>query len=752
MPARKVQGEGTLSWAASAAAAVSAALAVTAVAAPLGYLPREILAASLAAGATASLALVIALSRRQQRRRGELDQRQRALFSAGEAFAEAQNEVAVAQALVDAAGDAFDATLAWVARWDAGELRAVPVAARAATPELLTRMPTAFVLAADADQSEDPLATCLAQGRSRLISDEHLTTLSSGWATLAHKGRCRSALLLPLRAGKEIWGVATICNAYPPPPETRRLLQTLSRRAGHTLTNLKHRHATISDNTVRREKERAALLDDAAAVAISASEAPSMLRQVLDVIARAEGLVLSHRDGFILTPSAGAPTRFVSAPSPRPASGFVRIKAPAACGNENFGELAVSLRPDIAESERAAVEAWLGRIAMIAALGLARLRGDEGLTASEARYRSILEALGIGYFEVSRSGRFTYANEPAARIFGHTPHELLGATFRTFVDAATQKWLYDIYGAAWRSGGTALADGYPVHRADGSTRLVSSSAVVRHGPLGDAVGFRGILVDETERHLTEQRLRENESLFRALAESSPVAILMHQDFHWIFANGAAETLTGFEREQLVGRPILEVVAPEARAITREQAAARVHGEAEPKPYLSEIVRSDGKHCTVEIFGNQTTYEERPAAVISVIDVTRQRELLHRAQRVAELLDAAEALAAVGSFEWSLSSETLLVSPTFSGLMGKPARLSELPLLEFVACFQEVERLQVEKFLRQAATAAEPREMTVHLAGDRDMQAYLMRAGPQVADAETGCAVVGAIRPLGHGRS
>jgi|GEM_PF-2969522 len=723
-------------------------LAASAALAALDVIRSPYAAAALGAGAFALLAAVFAIARQRRDRRGTLTHLESALFRAGEEFADADNETAVAQVLADAACDALGTRLTWVARWEAGALRAVPVAAAATRSELLAQLPAAFVIAADAATDDEPLTSTLTQGRARLVSEDLVTTLDTDWAQLAKRADCRAVLFLPLRTGRDMWGAAAFCYAHPPAPSDRRLLQTLARRAGHTLTSLNQRVGGKTPAAVEREQQRAALTEAVAAEAIGASSVPALLRAVLAVIARSEGLRLTHRDGFVLLSGAGTNTRFIASERPRPAGDYLRQRTAVACGDANYGELSASLDPTLTEAERSAMEAWLSRIAMITALGMARLRGDEGLAASEARYRTIFEALGIGYFEVSRSGRFTYANDSVAAIFGCTPHGLLGTHSREYMAASTHHWLSGIYNAAWRGGGTAVANGYAVTGCDGTSRLVSSSALVRHGPLGEQIGFRGILVDETERHLTERRLRENESLFRALAESSPVAIFMHRDFRWIFANRAAEELTGYPRDRLVGRHILDVVTPEARGLTRRQASARVRGERLGESYVSEIEHADGTRRIVEIYGNQITSEDQPAAIISVIDITRQREVLERAQRLTGLLDAAETLAAVGSFEWEPDADSLLVSPTFAGLTGRPPQVMRLPIADFLHCFVETDREAVVAFMGSATDVTEPREMPVRLADDEDRdRGYLLRAAPHLASSQESLTVVGILRPL-----
>jgi len=731
-----------------AVAASSALLGAAAAMAGMGRLPPHLATVALATATVATLLLLLTLAGRRRDRRSSLNRLESALLRAGEAFAQAGNETAAAQVLADAACNALGARLAWIARWDAGALQAVPVAAAATRPDLLAQLPAAFVLTPDSAHGEDPLGSTLTLGRARLIRSDQLDGLDNDWAILARRSDCHAVMLLPLRTGQDMWGAAAFCYEQLPAAADRRLLQTLARRAGRTVTTLSHQHGGLTPAESRRETQRTTLTEEVAAMAIGAESVPALLRSVLTILERAEGFELSPRDGFVLTLGAGPATRFIGPPNPQPFTNTQRHKTPVSCGDANYGELSVSLSPDMEDGERKAAAAWLHRIAVITALGIARLRGDEGLAASEARYRTIFEALGIGYFEISRSGRFTYVNDSAAALLSGNPHDVLGTNTRQYMDAATHRWIFEIYNAAWHGEGTAVANGYAVTGRDGTSRLISSSALVRHGPLGEPVGFRGILVDETERHLTERRLRENERLFRALAESSPVAILMHRDLRWIFANRAAEELTGYSHDELVGEPILDIVAPEARGLTQRQARARLRGELTGKPYTSEIRHADGSLRIVEIYGNRITSDDQPAAIISVIDITRQRDVLERAQRLAGLLDAAETLAAVGSFEWEPGSDSLLVSPTFAGLTGRPAQVLRLPVEEFLDSFVSRERETLRTFLRTAADVTEPCEMRVQLVDDEDDERrYLLRAAPHLASSQDALTVVGIIRPF-----
>jgi len=58
--------------------------------------------------------------------------------------------------------------------------------------------------------------------------------------------------------------------------------------------------------------------------------------------------------------------------------------------------------------------------------------------------------------------------------------------------------------------------------------------------------------DITERKQAEKKLINSEEKFRMLAESSSFAIMMHQGDRWIYANRAAEEISGYTEKELCG--------------------------------------------------------------------------------------------------------------------------------------------------------------------------------------------------------
>ena len=63
-----------------------------------------------------------------------------------------------------------------------------------------------------------------------------------------------------------------------------------------------------------------------------------------------------------------------------------------------------------------------------------RKRIEEELHQSEEKYRTILENIKEGYFEVDLAGNFTFFNDSLCQILGYSKEELMGMNYRQYTD------------------------------------------------------------------------------------------------------------------------------------------------------------------------------------------------------------------------------------------------------------------------------------------------------------------------------
>jgi PAS domain S-box-containing protein len=137
-----------------------------------------------------------------------------------------------------------------------------------------------------------------------------------------------------------------------------------------------------------------------------------------------------------------------------------------------------------------------------------RKQAEQALKASEEKYRTILESIEEGYYEIDLSGRFTFVNDAASRIFGISKPGLAGMEFVEFMAPEQARRAQETFRECRRTGRPVKAFDCEVQPGEGLLQLEASVSLLRN-PSGEVVGFRGILRDRTEKKKLETDLLES---------------------------------------------------------------------------------------------------------------------------------------------------------------------------------------------------------------------------------------------------
>ena len=183
-----------------------------------------------------------------------------------------------------------------------------------------------------------------------------------------------------------------------------------------------------------------------------------------------------------------------------------------------------------------------------------RKQAEEALRESEEKYRTILETIEDGYYEVDLAGNFTFFNDSMCRIWGYSKEELMGMNNREYTSPETSKKIYETFNAVYKTGEPTKIFDWELIKKDGSTIYVEISISLMRDPKGEPVGFRGILRDITERKRAEEALRESEEKYRSLVEftEDPVYLINRQK-EFLFLNETYLSRLGLPRDQVIGR-------------------------------------------------------------------------------------------------------------------------------------------------------------------------------------------------------
>ncbi|MBC8433968.1 MAG: PAS domain S-box protein [Desulfobacterales bacterium] len=134
----------------------------------------------------------------------------------------------------------------------------------------------------------------------------------------------------------------------------------------------------------------------------------------------------------------------------------------------------------------------------------------------------------------------------------------------------------------------------PVQCADGFKRHFLFNKATYTDTKGAAAGMIGVMVDITERKLSEKALQESEERFRDTATMLP-SVIVEYDFDGIltYVNPHVYKLAGYVPEDFEeGFNVLQLVAPEEHAKHYERIQRMMQGETIP-PTEYRLLRKDG---------------------------------------------------------------------------------------------------------------------------------------------------------------
>ncbi|WP_375456136.1 PAS domain S-box protein [uncultured Methylobacterium sp.] len=322
---------------------------------------------------------------------------------------------------------------------------------------------------------------------------------------------------------------------------------------------------------------------------------------------------------------------------------------------------------------------------------------EEGLRVSEARYRSLFEAIDVGFCVIDMifdatgrptDYRFVESNPAFARQAGFEP--LPGQRIREIAPAHEQHW-FDTYGRVARTGEPAYFDDH--------AQALGRWFDVHAFRVGDpALGRVGVLfTDVTRRRRDELALRESEARFRIFAQALPNHVWSASpDGRLEWANDVTYAYSGGSPDQTIGDTWTERVHPEDRPrVAARWASSLATGEIYETEF--RVRRADGAYrwflvralpirgpdgaVARWIGANTDIHDQRAASEVlartnaslesQVAERTRERDRLWRnTQDIQVVIDGAGVFRAV--------------SPAFTTILGwSPEEVIGQPLFVFV---------------------------------------------------------------------
>lgn len=221
-------------------------------------------------------------------------------------------------------------------------------------------------------------------------------------------------------------------------------------------------------------------------------------------------------------------------------------------------------------------------------------KAEHAMKRSEEKYRTILEEMQDGYFEVDLGGNFTFINDAICRQLGYSREELIGMNNRTITAKDDIENVYQVFNQVYQEGRPIRDFTFKIVRKDGSVGQGELAVFPLRNEKGDIIGFRGIGRDVAERLLMIEALRRSEERYRTVLDEMEEAYYeLDLAGNLTFFNDALIRKVSRSREELMGMGYKEYTS--AKDLERVyRAFSQVYKTGKPLKGISlQVIRMDG---------------------------------------------------------------------------------------------------------------------------------------------------------------
>ena len=293
----------------------------------------------------------------------------------------------------------------------------------------------------------------------------------------------------------------------------------------------------------------------------------------------------------------------------------------------------------------------------------------EALETARPLLRSILSTTPDRILIYDPAGRFLFANE-AALAFSEKHHEKPGQTWREagLPEAIGQPFEKRL-GQVVKEKRPIRAEEY-LQNAEGGYQHLETLLSPVLDDTGDVSAVLNIIRDITERKAIEDGLRRSEERFQRIFRLTPdaLAITRVADGTYVEVNDSFLRITGFSREELLGRTSLELGLWVDTA-QRDHLLVALSQQQELTNFEAQFRRRDGSQLTGVMSARTIEIGSEPHLLTVTTDITKKRQMELEASekeiRYRQLFDEA----ADGIFQGAPDGTIIAVNAKGSELTG-----------------------------------------------------------------------------------
>ncbi|HDQ03137.1 MAG TPA: PAS domain S-box protein [Deltaproteobacteria bacterium] len=272
-----------------------------------------------------------------------------------------------------------------------------------------------------------------------------------------------------------------------------------------------------------------------------------------------------------------------------------------------------------------------------------RKKMEELILKSEERYRTVIEEIEEGYYEIDLNGNFTFVNDAICKTLGYSHEELIGLNFKAYVPAEQQKDVFEIFLDSYETG--KVKKWFPLIniRKDGTRLDVEDSIAPLRDKEGKITGFKGVTRDITQRKRMEEALQKSEEYFKEITEnSSDVIIITDKDGKIKYCSRSVERFSGYTPEELIGVTAFNFIHQDDLQRAAHDYSRAIQLEDAVIPNEFRLLPKDGSVRLFEGLGKNLLDNPSVAGfVMNIRDITERKQIEAQKEAALEKLKESE---------------------------------------------------------------------------------------------------------------
>lgn len=304
-----------------------------------------------------------------------------------------------------------------------------------------------------------------------------------------------------------------------------------------------------------------------------------------------------------------------------------------------------------------------------------RRRVENALASSEKKFRIIADYAYDWESWHDKQGALLWVNPAVQRITGRSAEECLAMReYPLPLIHPEDRHVFATLQAKALAGIPGNDLSFRIVREDAPEQLVWAAA--SWNPVRDENGapdgYRTSIRDITDRKLTENILRESETRFRQIYEHTAIGLArVGLDFRNQAANQSYCAMLGYEEEELIGKHLAEITAPEIVQENLNNQARLARGEIDHFRLEKRFLHKHGKAVYGILDANLIRSSNGTPKYFlgSVLDITKRKSAEEALQQERNRLGAILHGTNAGTWEWNIRTGETTFNERWAEMVG-----------------------------------------------------------------------------------